>query len=193
MKKFIAFVFALLIFLPQAYATRSVKTYTPIGKSYNPYFNQMHPYRHRHNYYRNNCNGLNDLSAMEKSLFKRSYNNENLNSRLERLEENMYGRRIPGTISERYRNLSNSFVYNNPGTYYDTYSTNNGYSFYPPASMPKTSLWDKVTNYFTGTSTGLSPAMDGFYSEQFVKTPFGSGVYSQNKNYGTGSSVTILD
>ena len=194
MKKFAIFISAVLLLSSQCFAGVQIHKTSPIGGLNNSFY-KRNPIN-RKNYrttrpYRVNNN--NDLSRMERALFRKNYNNDNINSRLDRLEENMYGRRIPGTVADRYRNLSNSFYYNNPGTYYDTYNNYNAYSPYPLAATPKMRLLDRISNYFMGTSTGISPSMDGFFTEQYSTSPWGRGYYSSNKNYGTGSTVRILD
>ena len=183
----------LLIASPSFSGVQIHKT-SPIGGLNNSFYNRnpinRRTVKHRPHKIRNN----NDLSRMERALFRRNYNNDNINTRLNRLEENMYGRRIPGTIGDRYRNLSNSFFYNHPGSYYDSYNTYNAFSPYPPAATPKMRLLDRITNYFMGSSTGLSPSFDnGFFTEQYSTYPWGKGYYSSNKNYGSGASVKILD
>lgn len=189
MKKIVIFTAVVLLFSSQCFAGVQIHKTSPIGGLNNSFYNRNPINRSLIRTKPRNISSNNDLSRMEKALFRKSYNNENINSRLDRLEENMYGRHIPGTLGDRYRNLANSFNYNNPG-YYSKYS-NYGYYPYPP--LPKMSLWDRITNYFTGTSTGTSPSMDGFFAEQYSTYPWGRGYYSSNKNYGTGSTVRILD
>ena len=191
MKKIMISIAAIILLSSQCLAGVQIHKTSPVGGLNSRFYNRNPINRRITRANPRRINNNNDLSRMERRLFHRNYNNDNINSRLNRLEENIYGRRIPGTIAERYRNLSNNFYYNHPGTYYDSYNTT--FSPYPPAAMPKMRLIDRITNYFTGMPTGTSPSMDGFFTDQYVTTPYGRGYYSSNKNYGSGASVRILD
>ncbi len=193
MKNFVILsITAILLLSSHAFAGVQIVKTSPIGRLNNSFYNQnpinRKAFRHKPP---RRINNRNDLSRMERALFRRNYNNDNINTRINRLEENMYGRRMPGTVGERYRNLSNSFFYTHPG-YYDNYSS--VYSTYPPAAMPKMRLIDKLSNYFMGAPTGLSPSLDdGFFTEHYTSSPWGRGYYNSNKNYGSGASIKILD
>ena len=132
-----------------------------------------------------NINNNPDISIMEQALFKRSYHEENLNQRLSRLEENMFGETINGTISERYKNLVNSFDYNysNPYKYYN--------SPYSQETSQKLGIINRLTNFLSGSATGISPALNDYEFEKNFQTPYGYG-YSRRSN-GNGMSVRILD
>ena len=131
-------------------------------------------------------NNNSDISMMEQALFKRNFHGENLNQRLTRLEENMFGESINGTISERYRNLANSFDYNypNPYRYYN--------SPYSPETSQKLGIINRLANFLTGTQTGVTPNLNNDYDfEDSYQTPYGYG-YSRRSN-GNGMSIRILD
>ena len=140
-------------------------------------------------YINNNSN----LSRMEQTLFNQDYSNENINTRLSRLEENMFGESIPGTISQRYKNLSNAFRYNQPNPYYNPY----GHCYhgpYSPETNKKLNIINKLANFIGGSATGISPSLDsGFSYDEGYSSPFGSGYFNQNRNYGRGMGVQIIN
>lgn len=145
-------------------------------------------YTHTHNF-NNNSN----LSKMEQALFQQEYPNENINTRLSRLEENMFGETIPGTIGQRYKNLSNAFTYNQPNPYY------NPYGHYQPGpysqeTNQKLNIINKLANFLGGTPTGLSPSFDsGFAYDSGYSSPFGGGYFSHNRNFGRGTGIHIIN
>lgn len=148
-----------------------------------------------------NINNITDISAMEQTLFRRNYNHENLNSRLSRLEENIFGHSINGTISERYKNLSYAFDYNKPYNY-SSYSQNpfpvtpiysqGPYSY---ETNQKLGIINKLANFLignpTGITTGISPEINDSGFQNSYQTPYGYGFSNQSR--GSGMKVRILD
>lgn len=136
-----------------------------------------------------------NISMMEQALFHKNYNGENLNTRLTRLEENLFGKSVNGTISDRYRNLSNAFDYSCPNPYHSHNLNNNyRYSNLPPYSYEtsqKLGIINRLANFLGGTATGLTPSMNDYGFQDSYQTPYGYGFYNQNR--GTGMSVRILD
>jgi len=142
-----------------------------------------------------------NLNLMEQALFNRNYNRENMNSRLNRLEENMFGEVQNGTIAERYRNLSQSFDYNRPNPYYNYNNRyynnyNNPYpmfSPYSPETTRKLGILSRLSNFFGGNATGVTPYPDGFFQDSMTSSPFGNSYYSHNNTFGNGATVRMLD
>lgn len=185
MKKILLLSICLLTLISTADATslfRSKPQYYRIKK--------VPTHHHLNNSYVNNSS---NLSRMERALFQQDYPSENINTRLNRLEENMFGETVPGTISQRYKNLSNAFRYNQPNPYYNPYS--NYYAGpYSPETNKKLNIINKLANFLGGTATGLTPSLESGFSESGgYSSPFGHGYFTQNSNYGRGAGVHILN
>jgi len=140
-----------------------------------------------------------ELNALEKYALNKTFRRENDLRRLERLENLAFGATQNGDINTRYRNVENAILTR-------------------PKYGTKQSLWNNITNYFAGQTTGFTPNLipypsynnlGGFtarpyafmpnpgYSnnniEQYSNGIFGGGWGYSGNDYGTNSSVRILD
>ena len=140
-----------------------------------------------------------DLYALEKYALNKTYRRENDLQRLERLENLAFGASQSGDILSRYKNVENAILSR-------------------PKFETKKSLVNNIANYFTGQPTGFTPNLiqtptynnfGGFSSNPYLLTPgsnygnynyeqysngiFGGGWGISGQNFGTGSSVKILD
>lgn len=141
----------------------------------------------------------NDLNALEKYALNKTYRRENDLRRLERLENLAFGATQSGDIRSRYRNVENAILSR-------------------PQYGTKQSLWNNIANYFAGQTTGFTPNLipypnynnlGGFSTNPYAFVPnpgysnnnierysngiFGGGWGYSGNDYGTGSSVRILD
>ena len=158
-----------------------------------------HPhYRHQRNQY-NHFLSKNDLNALEQYAMNKSYYRDNDIQRLERLENLAFGATQIGDIHTRYRNVENAILSR-------------------PKYNTKQSLINNLANYFSGQATGFTPSFNtsqnysnlgGFSNNPYMFTPtpgydntrfeqysngiFGGGWGVSGQNFGTGSSVRILD
>lgn len=140
-----------------------------------------------------------NLNALEKHALNKTYNRESNLERLERLENLAFGATQYGDIENRYKNVENA-IYSRP-----QYKTKN-------------SLLSNIANYFSGEATGFTPSLmpyptynniGGFSSNPYMYRPnngfnnntfeqysngiFGGGWGHSGHDYGTGSSIRILD
>ena len=154
-----------------------------------PYTNYSYrPHVHNRQIVQTRMNNLaqkNMLSNIERALFNREYNAENINMRLNRLETEMYGEPANGTISQRYNNLVQAFNYDNPSPY-SNYAQN-----YSPETARKLSIVNKLANFLAGTSTEVTPELTDYGFDESYTTPYGFG-YSRRNN-GSGLGVRIMD
>lgn len=150
-----------------------------------------------HNY--NQYISPNDLNALEKYALNKTYNRENNLHRLERLENLAFGATQYGDLDSRYRNVENAILSR-------------------PKYNTKNSLLRNFTNYLSGQTTGFTPNLSsypnynnlgGFNSNPYLFTPsprynnssyeqysngiFGGGWGISGNDFGTGSSIRILD
>ena len=139
----------------------------------------------------------NNLSALEKYALRKTYGNESELHRLERLENLAFGAIQSGNPLIRYRNVENAILSR-------------------PQYGTKQSMLSNIANYFAGQSTGFTPSITsyphytncgGFSSNPYMHTPqynnsafeqysngiFGGGWGISGHDFGTGSSVRILD
>ena len=139
------------------------------------------------------------LNELEKYALNRTYRRESNLERLERLENLTFGATQFGDLENRYRNIENA-IYSRP-----QYKTKN-------------SLLNNIANYFSGEATGFTPNLipyptynnlGGFSSnpymyrhnngfnnnsyEQYSNGIFGGGWGYSGQDFGTGSSIRILD
>ena len=127
------------------------------------------------------------LKSMENRVFSQTFENETPQSRIERLEQKVFGALQSGSLDDRYSLLQNAIknykAYNpdNLNSYtprrtyssngYNTYSNNYGYR--PPIFTGSTGggwksmLLGNFRNQFTGMPTGFTPAMDPAYIDYF--------------------------
>lgn len=160
------------------------------NRLYPPYCPQCH--YHNHNPYLSGT----DLTALEKYALNKTYRRENDLQRLERLENLAFGATQVGDITSRYKNVENAILSR-------------------PQYGTKQSVWSNIANYFAGQATGYTPNitqynnLGGFTSNPYAFTPvpgynnnnfeqysngiFGGGWGMSGSNYGTGSSIRILD
>ena len=138
----------------------------------------------------------NELSALEKYALNRTYHRENDLARLERLENLAFGSTQYGDIGSRYANVENAILSR-------------------PQYKTKNTLLSNLANYFGGQTTGFTPnitpynSLEGFTSnpygfttspgynnnniEQYSNGIFGGGWGISGSDFGTGSSIRILD
>lgn len=138
-----------------------------------------------------------DLSALEKYALRKTYGRESDLQRLERLENLAFGAVQNGNPVIRYRNVENAILSR-------------------PQYNTKQSLLNNIANYFSGQATGYTPSLTsypsytnlgGFSTNPYMFTPgynnnrfeqysngiFGGGWGISGHDYGSGSSVRILD
>lgn len=138
-----------------------------------------------------------DLNALEKYALRKTYGNDSDLQRLERLENLAFGAVQSGNPLVRYRNVENAILSR-------------------PQYGTRQSLFNNLANYFAGQTTGFTPSITsypnytnfgGFSSNPYMFTPgygnnsfeqysngiFGGGWGISGNDFGTGSSVRILD
>jgi hypothetical protein len=144
-----------------------------------------------------------NLNALEKYALNKTFRKESDLARLERLENLAFGATQIGDLASRYANVEQAILSR-------------------PKYKTKNSLLGNLANYFTGSPTGYTPSLDNFYNStmglppglgftnfggDYFPTPgflnqnfeqYSNGLFSRgwgmsNHNYGTGSSVRILD
>ena len=138
---------------------------------------------------------LDELCALEKYTYNKTYNREYPLQRLERLEITAFGSIQQGNLSTRFKNVENALLAR------ENYSPN-----YYQAN--KRNIWGNLADYFIGQPTGItpsitSPSYQGYNPlygqnygnqryEQFSNGLFGGGYNLMNQNLGNGSSIRIL-
>ena len=177
---------------PKTIITSSTTSTLPHYRNRN-YSQQFHP-----NYYTANTYlPKQSLNALEKYALNKTYRSESDLQRLERLENLAFGAIQYGNPIDRYKNVENAILSR-------------------PQYNTKQSLLNNVANYFSGRATGFTPPiyaypnyanLGGFtqnpymfkpnYSntnyEQYSNGIFGGGWGFSGNDFGTGSSVKILD
>lgn len=170
------------------------KTIITGNNNYRP--NRLYPHHCPECHYNHSYLSKNDLNALEKYALNRTYKRENDLARLERLENLAFGATQYGDIHSRYKNVENAILSR-------------------PQYNQKRSMLSNIANYFVGQSTGFTPnlipynSLGGFSSNPYAFTPapgynnnsfeqysngiFGGGWGVSGSDYGTGSSVRILD
>ncbi len=158
--------------------------------------NLYHPHHCPRCHERNPHLSRNDLYALEKYALNKTYRRESDLKRLERLENLAFGATQTGDVYSRYRNVEDAILSR-------------------PQYGTKQSVWSNIANYFAGQATGFTPNMNtynnlgGFSSNPYAFVPapnynnnsfeqysngiFGGGWGMSGSNFGTGSSVKILD
>lgn len=158
--------------------------------------NRLHPHHCPQCHYNNPYLSSSELNALEKYAMNKTYRRENDLRRLERLENLAFGAAQSGDIFSRYKNVEEAILSR-------------------PKYGTKQSVWSNIANYFAGQATGFTPSMmpynnlGGFTSNPYSFTPapgyqnsnieqysngiFGGGWGHMGQDYGTGSSVRILD
>ena len=158
------------------------------------------PQCHRNNPYLSS----NELSALEKYALNKTFKRESDLARLERLENLVFGATQSGDLGSRFANVEQGILSR-------------------PKYKTKNSALGNLAEIFTGRPTGYTPSITdnifipqmglpaglgfsnfgtNFYPspgymnqnfEQYSNGPFSQGWGMSNHNYGTGSSVRILD
>ena len=166
--------------------------------------NRVYPRHCRHCDYNNSYLSRNDLNALEKYSLNRTYKRDSDLARLERLENLAFGATQTGNLENRYNNVENAILSR-------------------PRYGTKNSVLGNIANFFAGTATGYTPSItENYYSpmmnlpagmgfsnnginfypspgymnrnfENYSNGPFSGGWGMSEHNYGTGSSVKILD
>ena len=166
------------------------------------YSKNKHPiYKHRH--YCPGCDNYDyylspkNLNALERYALNKAYTRESNLRRLERLENLAFGAIQNGDLVSRYNNVESAILSR-------------------PRVNAKQSIINSLASYFNGTPTGFTPNimpysnmgnLGGFstypsmYSPKYTNTKFeqysngmfGGGWGVSDGNFGTGSSVRILD
>jgi hypothetical protein len=146
-----------------------------------------------------NCYSNTNLNALEKYAFNRIYSRETNLQRLERLESIAFGAVQQGDIDTRYQNVEKAILARPKNDYYK-----------------KQGLFNVVRDYYKGVTTGITPSVtyqgltpydtpydiyNNSYNptygtqriDNFSNSIFGNGYRVLNQNFGTGSSVKIID
>ncbi len=197
--------------------------------NYNRYYNNGY----RGNYYRrpviyktNVKRSLNDVNEkmvaeklsgidrLERKILLQTYEYETPQSRIERLEQKIFGASQAGDLKERLSTLKSAAknyktfnqAYNSD---YSDYSAEQSYR--PPIFTGSSgagwqnTLWGNFKNQFVGMPTGFTPAMDPAYMDYFeaerammgngqsVDYRTNRGYHRSNTNRGMTTGVTILD
>lgn len=159
-----------------------------------------------------------DLSKLESKVLGRNYAQDNLQSRVERLEQQLLGAVQEGDLTDRYETLKVASQNSN-------FAQNLTNDYYPNSVMPnRGGLRGMLGNIGAamlggGMMTGYSPSLDPFYSQNTYGNNYGTnygtncgngwynnsghGMYNGNRSntgysdsfrdYGSSSRVTILD
>ena len=158
--------------------------------------NRLHPHHCPQCHYNNPYLSSSELNALEKYAMNKTYRRENDLRRLERLENLAFGATQNGDLFSRYKNVEEAILSR-------------------PQYKQKQSFLGNLANYFAGQATGFTPSMmpysnlGGFTSNPYAFTPnpgyqnnnfeqYSNGIFSggwghMGQDYGTGSSVRILD
>lgn len=158
--------------------------------------NRLYPSNCPHCYHSRPYIANGNLNALEKYALNRTFRRESDLERLERLENLAFGATQYGDLHSRYRNVENAILSR-------------------PQINPKKNLLNSIANYFNGQATGFTPSLmpynnlGGFSSnpynynsipgynnnsfEQYSNGIFGGGWGVSGSDFGTGSSVRILD
>ena len=179
MKK-ILIVFTLLGLIMPAYAaTRYVTTEPPLPRNY---------YR---NYDIRDYNS-NKIADVEMKVYGRTYQSQNILTRLNRLERSIFNRTYPNTsVEQRINNL----IVN--------YNNNSNVTPINDSNSKLKNIIDSVSSTFFGTATGMTPPINPYYS--YGSNGYGSnygryqdyygtnGWMRNNSQIGSGSGVHIID
>jgi hypothetical protein len=170
------------------------------NSGFSPYINANTPSHYLSaNPNKYNCYNNTNLNALEKYTFNRNYPRETKLQRLERLESIAFGAVQQGDIDTRYQNVERAILARPKNDYYK-----------------KQGLFNVVRDYYKGVTTGITPSVtyqglapyDNPYDiynrgynpnygtqriDNFSNGIFGNGYRVLNQNFGTGSSVKIID
>ncbi len=143
----------------------------------------------------------NKLAKMERKIFNRDFENDELENRISRLEEQVLGTIQSGNINNRYLILQKAVPKYLSRNYTPDISPYCGIPIINGGSWR--GLAGSLGNFFTsghmmGYPTGLSPQINmpnfNTFSPDFQRANFSNRSWDYlNQNMGTGSSVHILD
>ncbi len=188
--------------------------YTP-QRFYPNYYNQQQPIIYRTRVRRSEAqkneisvaSKISEITALEKKILNQTFEYDSPASRVERLEQKMFGTCQSGEYGDRIELLKNASknykAYINPEkTYTNQYRA-------PIFSGTMGSGWKNMARgnfmnqFATGMPTGMTPALDPAYMDYFEAERAGMGdsndyadnygFYHSNTNRGTGTGVTIID
>ena len=145
-----------------------------------------------YDYYNNNIYE-NDLTRVEKYLFRQTFKQENNASRLNRIERELFNQNYPSmTISQRMNNVLANYRENN---YYNgSYSSSSSY-------YPRTSIKNKIMNNLIGQPTGMTPSILSSpyinrFGPSYNRGYYGTNGWGYHNSYQptmTGAGIHILD
>lgn len=145
-----------------------------------------------YDYYNNNIYD-NDLTRVEKYLFRQTFKQENNSSRLNRIERELFNQNYPSmTISQRMNNVLANYREND---YYNgSYSSSNSY-------YPRTSIKNKIMNNLIGQPTGMTPSILSSpyinrFGPSYNRGYYGTNGWGYHNSYQptmTGAGIHILD
>lgn len=145
-----------------------------------------------YDYYNNNIYE-NDLTRVEKYLFRQTFKQENNASRLNRIERELFNQNYPSmTISQRMNNVLANYREND---YYNgSYSSSNSY-------YPRTSIKNKIMNNLIGQPTGMTPSILSSpyinrFGPSYNRGYYGTNGWGYHNSYQptmTGAGIHILD
>jgi len=179
MRKILTVLALLTIISPVFGATRYVTTQTPLNN----------------NYY--NTGAIRDyeirkVSDVEMSVYGRTYQNQNIKTRLNRLEQTVFNRTFPNSnIEQRINNLIVNYNNNT-----DIMPVNNSNSKWK-------NILDSVSSSFFGCPTGMTPPVNPYYSygSNGYGTNYGdyqdyygsNGWFRNNRQIGNSTGIHIID
>ena len=188
---------------------------------YNNYYNQR-PIIYRTNFRKSMdtaekfvSNRFDGIDRLEKRILNETFKGDTTITRIERLEQQLFGATQNGSLDERFELLQNASKNYKAFAPQQEVQRQNVYSQYRPpiftgstGSNWRNMMWGNFRNQFTGMPTGFTPAMDPAYMDYFemdratssgFATSEGSGLnpyrrqHFSNVNTGSGAGVTILD
>ena len=217
MCKLIVLILALTIIMPAfatIFSTRGNSLYNGFPKTTTTrnYTNQYSPYNHcscRNNFRHHSRTG--NLNALERHALKKNYRKESNLRRLERLENLAFGATQSGDYATRFKNVEAAILSRPQSTYKKSilgnianYFTGTSTGFTPsitntittpgyvtPGSVPYLSPTMNSMMPMGGFST--SPSYDNQRIESYSNGIWGNGYRTFGNNYGSGSSIRILD
>ena len=145
---------------------------------------------------KNTSKMFNKLNRLERKIFNRSFNEDSIENRIVRLEEQIFGTIQSGDLVARYNILQKAVP---------RYRSYTSQSVDPYCVAPNATNWRGLAgslgnffnNSFMGYPTGITPPimpMYNTYTPDFYRGNFSNrGWDIQNNNYGAGSKVHILD
>lgn len=175
----------LILFFAQVANAESTtfKTFTPFTPQQAFYYNGFNPNPPYPNPYYNN--GNHQLSNLEQKILNKRYTYDNPESRIARMEQQVFGSTQTGNLPQRYQNLQNYLNTNNP--YNDNYYN----------TKKKQTFWKAFSNIFgAGQITGFTPAYSSYdnpYGYQQGWTDANGDYYYNNYNQENRATVRILD